>query len=145
MSSLDDPASRLEVRLRFPPPAPLESLRGRSAQCRTDRIRRDLCTSSVEVSIHADGGLDGLVAEMLLDDRQRDAGSDHPRGTGMTEVVHAGRPRQTCLHGAVTGWPPAAVEELLGANGIASTVGEEEARRGKGNSLQRRGRQAVGA
>jgi hypothetical protein len=74
--------------------------------------RGRLGAAPVEVSIDADRCLNGLVAEVLLDDRQRDAGDDHPGGTGVSEVVNARRLRQPSGDGLAAGGFPAAVEEL---------------------------------
>jgi len=77
--------------------------------------------------IDAYGGLDRLMPEVLLDDGQRHASLDHPRGTRMPQVVHTRRLHQAGFHRTLTCWLPAAVEELLCTNRIAGAVGEQEA------------------
>jgi hypothetical protein len=83
---------------------------------------RRLGAAPVEVSIDADRCLDGLAAQVRLDDRQRDAGDDHPGGTGVSEVVNVRRLRQPSGDGLAAGGFPAAVEELPPA------IGENEQR-----------------
>src|SRR5271170_1242820 len=114
------------------------------AQRHADSICCGPGTPPIQVAIDADRGLNRLMPQVLLYHRQWDAGGDHPRGTGMSEIVHARRLPQTCLHRALTPGLPAPVEEFLRANGIARTVGEEEAGRREVDDVQRGWRQTDG-
>ena len=113
-------------------------LASRSAQRRADRVGSHLRAAAIQVTVDADGRLDGLMAEMLLDDRQRHTGRDHPRRTRMAQIVHPWTLRQPSRQGPLAARLPATVKELLGANRIARAVGEQKTGRGEVNDLQRR-------
>ena len=120
--------------------------RGNSgAQGRSDGFCGRLRAPPIQMPVNANCRLNRLMPQVLLDNRQRYARGDHPGCAGVAQVVHSGRFGETGFHGAVACWLPAAVEELLGANGIARSVGEQKTRCGEIYDFHRSGRQADGA
>src|ERR1700758_2071107 len=80
-----------------------------------------LGAAPIQVPIHADCGLYRLVAEVRLNHRQRYAGSDHPRGARVAQIVNA---RRRVEHGALDcgGHAP---EETVQAPRAAAAVDEQ--------------------
>ena len=94
------------------------------------------------MTVYADGGLDGLVPQVPLNNGQRHARLDHPGRACMTQIVHTRRLRQPSPYGTVTTGFPAAVEKLLCANRIASAISEQVVRCGEVDNLEGCGRKA---